>query len=78
MATRDTGNLIGDSCGSFTALREDVDKFMAHLLAAALAVKREQDLRDDAEAFDYAASFLSGMYRALALIARDATIEAMQ
>jgi hypothetical protein len=51
---------------------------MADLLEAALAVKHEQGLDDDAAAFDYTVSFLSGMYRALAVIARDATIEAMR
>ena len=51
---------------------------MADLLAAALAVKQEQGIAGNAEAFDYTVSFLSGFYRAIAIVARDATIEAMQ
>lgn len=70
--------VIADSCTTLTALQADVDAFMAHLLAAAIAVKREQGMRDNAEAFDYTVSFLSGMYRALAVAARDATIAAME
>jgi hypothetical protein len=50
---------------------------MADLLASALAVKAEQNLAGNAEAFDYTVSFLSGVYRALALQVRDITIEAM-
>jgi hypothetical protein len=40
-------------------------------------VKAEQRLQDNAEAFDYTVSFLSGMYRAMAIVARDATISMM-
>jgi hypothetical protein len=69
---------IPKSCDALTAVQTDVDAFMADLLAAALAVKTEQKIEDDAEAFDYTVSFLSGMYRALALSAREATIEAMR
>lgn len=78
MANEGLGIRTGESCVALAALRADVDGFMADLLDSALAVKQEQGLEDDAAAFDYTVSFLSGMYRALALIARDATIEAMQ
>ncbi|HOC31658.1 MAG: hypothetical protein GYA63_05360 [Armatimonadetes bacterium] len=70
--------VTADSCAALTALQTDVEAFMAHLLAAAIAVKREQGMTDNAEAFDYTVSFLSGMCRALALTARDATIEGME
>jgi hypothetical protein len=69
---------IQKSCAALTAVQNDVDEFMADLLAAAFAVRAEQQLDDDAEAFDYTVSFLSGMYRALALSAREITIEAMR
>lgn len=65
------------SCSALNAVRSDVDAFLADLLEASLAVKRQQRLTDNAEAFDYTVSFLSGAYRALALVARNVTIEAM-
>lgn len=67
-----------DSCAALERLRGDVDAFMADLLDAALAVKAEQGLAGNAEAFDYTVSFLSGAYRAMALTVRDSTIEAME
>jgi hypothetical protein len=66
-----------DSCASLSSLQKDVDAFMGDLLDSALAVKVEQRLADNAEAFDYTVSFLSGMYRAMAMVARDATIAMM-
>jgi hypothetical protein len=79
LATTDSITTIDrGSCEPLAALRNDVDAFMEHLLKAALAVKREQGLSDDGEAFDYTVSFLSGLYRALALLAREATVEAME
>lgn len=66
-----------DSCAALTRLRADVDAFMADLLEAALCVKQEQGYALNAEAFDYTVSFLSGVYRGMALLVRDATIEAM-
>jgi hypothetical protein len=67
-----------ESCAGLSALQADVDAFMRDLLDSALAVKAEQNLADNAEAFDYTVSFLSGMYRAMALVARDATLAAME
>jgi hypothetical protein len=66
-----------DSCAALSALQGDVDKFMMDLLDSAVAVKAEQNLTDNTEAFDYTVSFLSGMYRAMALVARDATLAMM-
>ena len=66
-----------DSCATLSALQKDVDKFMIDLLDSAVAVKAEQNLTGNAEAFDYTVSFLSGMYRAMALVARDATLAMM-
>lgn len=78
MGDGDTTQYSGaGSCEPLIAFRADVDSLMANLLSAALAVKQEQGLFDDAEAFDYTVSFLSGFYRAFAILARDATIEAM-
>ncbi len=67
-----------DSCRALDRLREDVDTFMADLLDAALAVKAEQGIANNAEAYDYTVSFLSGAYRAMALVMRDTTIAAME
>ena len=73
-----TNTTVGrDSCATLSALQKDVDKFMIDLLDSALAVKAEQNLTDNAEAFDYTVSFLSGMYRAMAVVARDATLAMM-
>ncbi|HEY3413234.1 MAG TPA: hypothetical protein VGM51_09275 [Armatimonadota bacterium] len=78
MGTGDTTGAAGaGSCGPLAEFRADVDAMMAHLLTAAVAVKQEQNLSTNAEAFDYTVSFLSGFYRAMAILARDATIEAM-
>jgi hypothetical protein len=66
-----------DSCTSFDNFRQSADGVMSALLDAALAMKREQKIREDAEAFDYAVSFLSGVYRALALSVREPTLAAM-
>lgn len=67
-----------DSCAALDRLQRGVDGFMADLLDAALAVKAEQGLEGNAEAFDYTVSFLSGVYRAMALQVRDTTISAME
>lgn len=72
----DTPNAV-DSCTALDRLQSDVDSLMADLLDAALAVKAEQGLANNAEAFDYTVSFLSGAYRAMALAVRESTIEAM-
>jgi hypothetical protein len=66
-----------DSCVALDALRGTGDGFMASLLEAARAVKAEQRLTDDAEAFDYTVSFLSGVYRAMAIAVREPTLSAM-
>jgi len=70
-------NATAASCEPLAALQSDVDAFMSHLLSAAVAVKAEQGMDSCTEAFDYTVSFLSGVYRALAISVRDVTIEAM-
>lgn len=67
-----------ESCATLSALQADVDAFMGDLLDSAIAIKAEQNLTTNADAFDYTVSFLSGMYRAMALAARDATLAAME
>lgn len=68
---------VRDSCSALEAFQRDVDAFMADLLEAARAVQAEHALPDAAEAFDYTVSFLSGVYRALALSVREETIATM-
>lgn len=67
-----------ESCVALSSLQADVDAFMADLLDAVSAVKEEQRLTDNAEAFDYTVSFLSGVYRALAVAVREPTLAAME
>jgi hypothetical protein len=71
-------NMTPDSCTALDRLRRDADALMADLLAAALAVKAEQGIADDAEAYDYTVSFLSGVYRAFALAVREPVIGMMR
>lgn len=67
-----------DSCAALSRVQSDVDAFMANLLDAVKSIQVEQHIQDNAEAFDYTVSFLSGAYRALAVAVREPTLAAME